>query len=553
MSTIEVDKLIPQSGTSVQIGENGDTITIPAGATFDASAGTITLADGSVTTAKIANSAVTNSKLQNSAITINGSAVSLGGSVSIATGTSWQSVKTSNFTAVAGEGYPINTTSGAITVTFPSSASVGDTIVLLDYARTFGTNKITINPNGLNFQGATTPQPEYNTNGQSLTCVYIDSTKGWIPTVDDDVTLETPSPTLTNISGSIIVGVASNLTLTGTQFETANLVVNFLQTSDSIDENVTVTPSSTTGATVAVPAAVYNNVTAGNAVTMKVTNSSGRASGTLNTTAISLPTGGTISTHGSYRVHTFLSSANFVISSGFSRQMDTLLVAGGGAGGNWHAGGGGAGGMFTYQSTPSAGTHAVVVGAGGAGGTSSVGSNGADSTVFSQTAVGGGRGGNYNVQGPASGGSGGGGNGTSVSASYWTGASGTSGQGNSGGNGNGDHAGGGGGGKGGSGATAGSSTSAGNGGSGGTNDYRTGSNVTYAGGGGGGVWSGSGKGNGGSGGGGNGSYNNNSNAPTAGSTNTGGGGGGAGSQGNNTSYASQTTGGSGIVVIRYTV
>ena len=73
MSQIEVDKIIPQSGTSLQIGENGDTITVPAGATFDASSGTITLPNGSVVNAKLANSS----------ITINGSAVSLGGSVTI--------------------------------------------------------------------------------------------------------------------------------------------------------------------------------------------------------------------------------------------------------------------------------------------------------------------------------------------------------------------------------------------------------------------------------------------------------------------------------------
>jgi len=73
MSQIEVDKIIPQSGTSLQVGENGDTITVPAGATFDASSGTITLPNGSVVNAKLANSS----------ITINGSAVSLGGSVTI--------------------------------------------------------------------------------------------------------------------------------------------------------------------------------------------------------------------------------------------------------------------------------------------------------------------------------------------------------------------------------------------------------------------------------------------------------------------------------------
>ena len=108
--------------------------------------------------------------------------------------TSWQSVKTTAFTAVAGEGYFVNTTSGAITVTFPASASTGDKIVLVDYARKFGTNALTINQNSLNFQGNSSPNPVYNTDGQAITCVYADSTKGWIPIVDDDVTLETPQP-----------------------------------------------------------------------------------------------------------------------------------------------------------------------------------------------------------------------------------------------------------------------------------------------------------------------------------------------------------------------
>tara|TARA_R100001509_G_C4883163_1_gene220914 strand:- start:2853 stop:4340 length:1488 start_codon:yes stop_codon:yes gene_type:complete len=104
----------------------------------------------------------------------------------------WQAVKTTAFTAVAGEGYFVNTTSGAITVTFPATASTGDTIILVDYARKFGTNALTINQNSLNFQGNSSPNPVYNTDGQSITCVYADATKGWIPTSDDDVTLETP-------------------------------------------------------------------------------------------------------------------------------------------------------------------------------------------------------------------------------------------------------------------------------------------------------------------------------------------------------------------------
>ena len=72
----------------------------------------------------------------------------------IAGGISWQSVETgSTMTAVAGNGYPINTTSNACTITLPASASNGDQIIFSDYARNWGTNSITIDSNGLNYQG----------------------------------------------------------------------------------------------------------------------------------------------------------------------------------------------------------------------------------------------------------------------------------------------------------------------------------------------------------------------------------------------------------------
>jgi hypothetical protein len=125
-------------------------------------------------------------------LTTNGSGV-----LSFATvgGLAWQSIVTaSTLTAVASRGYWINTTSNACTVTLPASATNGDTIILSDYARTWGTNAVTINQNSLNFQGNTSPNPIYNTNGQSVTLVYSGATQGWIPTVDDNVTLETPQP-----------------------------------------------------------------------------------------------------------------------------------------------------------------------------------------------------------------------------------------------------------------------------------------------------------------------------------------------------------------------
>jgi hypothetical protein len=108
-----------------------------------------------------------------------------------ASGLEWQSsiVTAATLTAVANEGYWINTTSNACTITLPGSASVGDQIIFADYARTWGTNKIIIDSNGLNYQGEPdTYIVEYNTNGQTVNIVYSGATKGWIPISDDDVT-----------------------------------------------------------------------------------------------------------------------------------------------------------------------------------------------------------------------------------------------------------------------------------------------------------------------------------------------------------------------------
>ena len=107
----------------------------------------------------------------------------------IAAGISWQSVVTgSTLTAVAGNGYWIDTSSNACTITLPSSASVGDTIVFADYARNWGTNGIELDSNGLNYQSQDdTYTVEYATDGTALRIVYMDATQGWIPTLDEAV------------------------------------------------------------------------------------------------------------------------------------------------------------------------------------------------------------------------------------------------------------------------------------------------------------------------------------------------------------------------------
>ena len=120
----------------------------------------------------------------------------------VAGGISWQSVETgSTMTAVAGNGYPINTTSNACTITLPASASNGDQIIFSDYARNWGTNKIIIDSNGLKYQGdPDTFTLEYTTDGQNLNIVYSDATNGWIP-IDDDAVADVPEDPSANPTG----------------------------------------------------------------------------------------------------------------------------------------------------------------------------------------------------------------------------------------------------------------------------------------------------------------------------------------------------------------
>ena len=111
-------------------------------------------------------------------------------------GLSWSSavITGSTLTASAGNGYFINTTSNACTVTLPSSPEIGDQIVFADYARTWATNNVIIDSNGNNFQGdPDTYTVDYSTAGQSLNIVYSDATKGWLP-VSDDAVADAPSP-----------------------------------------------------------------------------------------------------------------------------------------------------------------------------------------------------------------------------------------------------------------------------------------------------------------------------------------------------------------------
>ena len=94
-------------------------------------------------------------------------------------GTSWQSVKTTTFTAVAGEGYFVNTNGGTFTVTLPGSPTLGDEVTIVDYAGTFDTNNLTIGRNGNPIQGAASDLT-VSVERAGLTLAFVDGTQGWL-------------------------------------------------------------------------------------------------------------------------------------------------------------------------------------------------------------------------------------------------------------------------------------------------------------------------------------------------------------------------------------
>ena len=285
--------------------------------------------------------------------------------------------------------------------------------------------------------------------------------------------------------------------------------------STSSDENPIVTWSSS---------GTYN-------VTLTVTDLNGCSSTTVQPVSVGdPPSGGSITTAGGYRIHTFTSSGTF--STPTSMTVEYLVVGGGGGGGDGNApgGGGGAGGFVEGTKEISSGSYTINIGSGGSSGMQDQpGQPGGNSSFAGITAYGGGRGGGYSSANGGTGGSGGGGSGPTGSgsggSSNQTSPAGGTGYGNPGGsNGGSSSQGGGGGGAVGAGTRP-------NGGAGRASSI-SGTSVYYAGGGAG--WGGSG----GIGGGGN--------PGSPGTPNRGGGGGGTGDSPNGSNI-----GGSGIVIIRY--
>ena len=94
-------------------------------------------------------------------------------------GTSWVAVKTSNYTASAGEGVFANTSGGAWTLTLPAG-TIGDEVSFIDYAGTFDTNNLTIAANGSEKIVGSTDDLTVSVERAANTLVFTDGTQGWL-------------------------------------------------------------------------------------------------------------------------------------------------------------------------------------------------------------------------------------------------------------------------------------------------------------------------------------------------------------------------------------
>lgn len=305
MSKINVNQVDTQCGSTLTLGSSGKTVTLASGASQ--------------------------------------SGFGRSGAVNWQTG----SIKTGDFTAANGEGYFVNTTSSAVTMTLPASPSAGDIVAVKDYLGTFAENNLTIGRNGEPVNGGSAIDLTISTAGASITLVYVDGTQGWLATIDDSSTLKGE---------------------------------NFIEAS-----------------------------------------------------------GGTETTCGNFKIHTFTSNGTFTVSSisgtPANNSLDYFVVAGGGGGGGSGSAGGSGGGAGGFRLSNSLGIPAptmsplanptgitatvasfpITVGAGGNGGCglfppgNQGGTAGSNSIFSTITSAGGGRGGGYFCATGGNGGSGAGG------------------------------------------------------------------------------------------------------------------------------------------------
>jgi hypothetical protein len=139
----------------------------------------------------------------NQALVTDGSGVLSFASVTGRTGTvDWcTTAKTAPFTAVNGDGFFVNTTCGAVTVTLPSTPTAGDIVAFKDYAGQWNTNNVTLCNNGNKINGICATA-KLSTQNQSVSLIYVDATKGW-QDIQDSSAAVTGNAYITATGGTI--------------------------------------------------------------------------------------------------------------------------------------------------------------------------------------------------------------------------------------------------------------------------------------------------------------------------------------------------------------
>ena len=407
----------------------------------------------------------------NTVTTESGSTLTLGGcgkTVALASGASqtgfgrtgtvnWQTaIKTSTFTAASGEGYFIDTNSGGFTVNLPAG-SAGDIVAFKDYRNTFDTGPLLVAPNGTDKIGGVNASVTFSTESQSVTLIFTDSTRGWLD-IHDSTTAATGNNFIVATGGTETTSGDDKIhtftgpgtfTVTATSPCAANYVGSYLVIGGGGGGQVTRGGGGGAGGfrELKSPSTPYtaspldgypsapNRVTV-TATAFPITVGGGGSGGAVPATS---------SVNGANSTFSTITAAGGGRGGGpVGTSPSTLAGGDGGSGGGAYNPGSAVGAGNTPPTTPAqgndggSGAGAPKYGAGGGGGAGAVGTNGSTSaggnggtgvsteiTASAVTRAGGGGGGAYNTSSVGSGGSGGGGDASPGSGTPYVGGNGT--------------------------------------------------------------------------------------------------------------------------------
>jgi hypothetical protein len=192
MSEVKVNKISPRSGTGVTLGDNGDTFTVPSGATLDiASGGTIDATGATITgfdaasdeKVKISSNDTTPGFLNGKLVAGTNISLTEGNdgsneTLTIAAAPSTWLTKTGAYTALDQDRIFVDTSGGAVTITLPASPTVGDQVNFVDSKYTFDSNALTVGRNSSKIAN-TTADLVVNTEGAAFGLVFSGADVGW--------------------------------------------------------------------------------------------------------------------------------------------------------------------------------------------------------------------------------------------------------------------------------------------------------------------------------------------------------------------------------------